>query len=60
MSHDRSHRTQGFDWCRFMIPESVSSRITTAATRDGLDRGEWLHRAVAQALERSEGVRNHG
>ncbi|MER8528258.1 hypothetical protein [Mesorhizobium sp. M1272] len=48
-------RPQGFEWVRFKVVEGTNDRIDRLAEMAGLDRGEFLQRAIARALE---GVRH--
>jgi hypothetical protein len=43
-----------FERIGFVVVAGTNRRIDHAASRDGLDRGEWLQQAVRDALERSE------
>lgn len=40
-----SHRLQ------VLIPEGLDARVTKAAQRSRLSKGEWVRRAIEQALE---------
>lgn len=62
MTHARSqdYARSPYEWVRFMTIHGTSDRIDDAADRDGLDRGEWLRRALDRALKLSEGVPNDG